>query len=252
MRFYLKRADVIITPTQRIADVVAHYGISRKVHIIPTGIPSSKLEYNEEKAEFVRRTVFEKFPLLKGKKILLFVGRIVKEKNLSFLYEVLKNVKKELPDTALLMIGGGPYLEELQELSVKQGLSESVFFTGYIEGNDLIYFYKLASVFTFPSKTETQGLVTVEAMLSGLPVVAIGEMGTADVMQGDNGGFMVRDDAEEFSQKVIALLSDSTLHKQKATEALAWGNRWKISSLTPHLIGCYEAAISIRKKKETT
>ncbi|MDE5614519.1 MAG: glycosyltransferase family 4 protein, partial [Treponemataceae bacterium] len=70
--------------------------------------------------------------------------------------------------------------------------------------------------------------------------------------QGDNGGFMVRDDAEEFSQKVIALLSDSALHEQKATEALAWGNRWKISSLTPHLIGCYKEAISIRKKKETT
>lgn len=252
VRFYLKRADVIITPTRRIADVVEHYGISRKVHILPTGIPSSKLEYNEEKAEFVRRTVFEKFPLLKEKKIMLFVGRIVKEKNLSFLYEVLKDVQKKLPDTALLMVGGGPYLEELQELSVKQGLSESVFFTGYIEGNDLIYFYRLASVFTFPSKTETQGLVTVEAMLSGLPVVAIGEMGTTDVMQGDNGGFMVRDDAEEFSQKVIAMLTDSALHGQKATEALAWGNRWKISSLTPDLIGCYEEAISIRRKKETT
>lgn len=251
VRFYLKRADVIIAPTKRIAQVVSRYGITRKVHILPTGIPGSKLIFNPTQAEFVSRTIYEKFPLLKGKKILLFVGRIVKEKNLPFLFDVLKKIRAVLPDTALLMVGGGPYLEELQELSARSGLSDSVFFTGYIEGNDLIYFYKISSVFTFPSKTETQGLVTAEAMLCGLPVVAIGEMGTIDVMQGDNGGFMVRDDADEFAGKVIMLLTDSALHEQKAQEAAEWGSKWKISSLTPKLISCYEEAREISRKRES-
>ncbi|MGN0729068.1 glycosyltransferase [Treponema sp.] len=255
VRFYLKRADIIIAPTKQIAEVVERYGIKRKVEIIPTGIPDSKIVYNEKKAKLVYSTLFKKFPGLKGKKILLFVGRIVKEKNLSFLFNVLKNVQAEIPKAALLFVGGGPYLDELKQISESRGLKNSVFFTGYIEGNDLIYFYRLASVFTFPSKTETQGLVTVEAMLSGLPVVAIGEMGTADVMQGDNGGFMVKDDTDEFTQKTLALLKDKKLHKEKSEQALEWGIKWKISSLTPRLIECYQNALSMRSqhsKKENT
>lgn len=251
VRFYLKRADVIIAPTKRIAEVVERYGIKREVNILPTGIPDSKLEFSEEKSKVVQATLFKKFPELKNRKILLFVGRIVKEKNLPFLFSVLEKVQKSQPDTALLFVGGGPYLNELKESVKSRGLEKSVFFTGYIDGNDLVYFYKLASVFTFPSKTETQGLVTVEAMLSALPVVAIGEMGTADVMQGDNGGFMVKDDEDEFSQKTLELLQDSGLHKEKSEQALKWGSKWKISSLTPRLLECYQKAINICKERES-
>ena len=142
-------------------------------------------------------------------------------------------------------------MNELKELAKSHGLEKSVFFTGYINGNDLIYFYKMASVFTFPSKTETQGLVTVEAMLSALPVVAIGEMGTIDVMQGNNGGFMVKDDVEEFSQKTLELLQNESLHKEKSEQALEWGSKWKISYLTPKLIECYQKAIDICKERES-
>ncbi|MDO5774406.1 MAG: glycosyltransferase [Spirochaetales bacterium] len=251
VRFYLKRADVIIAPTKRIAEVVERYGIKRQVNILPTGIPDNKLEYDEKKSEAVYATLFRKFPELKERKIILFVGRIVKEKNLPFLFDVLEKVQESQPDTALLFVGGGPFLSELQESVKSRGLEKSVFFTGYIDGNDLIYFYRLASVFTFPSKTETQGLVTVEAMLSGLPVVAIGEMGTVDVMQGDNGGFMVKDDVEEFSKKTLELLQNESLHKEKSEQALEWGNKWKISSLTPKLTECYQKAIDICKERES-
>ena len=139
--------------------------------------------------------------------------------------------------------------EDLQELAAERKLSKSVAFAGYVPSPDLVYFYKMAQVFVFPSKTETQGLVTVEAMLSGLPVVAIGEMGTVDVMQGDHGGFMVKDDVAEFSDKVVALLKNQQLRKKKAQEALDWGKKWKISALTPRLLECYEKAALICKNK---
>lgn len=249
VKFYLKRADVIIAPTPRISSVVHHYGIEKQAEILPTGIPDSKLAYNSKRAKRINTALFSKFPELKGKRILLFVGRIVKEKNLSFLYDVLEKVQKSVPNTALLFVGGGPYLEELQELSCKMGLSSSVFFTGYMQGKDLVYFYRLADVFVFPSKTDTQGLVTIEAMLCGLPAVAIGEMGTVDVMQGDHGGFMVDDSVEHFSDKVCELLLDENLHAKKSAEAKEWGKQWKISKLTPNLVKCYEKAVNIRISK---
>ncbi len=249
VKYYLKRADMIIAPTKRIASVVEDYGIEKKPVIIPTGIPDDSYRPSIGRSLLIQARLFRKFPHLKGKKILLFVGRIVKEKNLSFLYDVLEMVQKKQPRTALLFVGGGPYLQELQEVAGERGLSQSVAFPGYMNSEDLIYFYNMAQVFVFPSKTETQGLVTVEAMLLGLPVVAIGEMGTLDVMQGDNGGFMVPDDVSIFSQKVISLLESPSLRRQKSQEAVKWGQQWKISNLTPKLVESYTKAIEIRNEK---
>lgn len=242
VKFYLKRADEIIAPTKRIASVVDEYGVKKQVDILPTGIPDSRLSISPLKQKKIKNQLYKKFPQLKGKRILLFAGRIVKEKNLAFLYDVLERVRLECPKTALLFVGAGPYEEELKALAEEKSLKNSVAFTGYIPSDDMAYFYKTADIFVFPSKTETQGLVTIEAMLSSLPVVAIGELGTLDVMQGDNGGFMVKDDAQEFSAKVISLLKDCVLHKQKAQEAVNWAQKWKISSLTPLLIENYEKA----------
>lgn len=250
VRFYLKRANLIIAPTKRIAEVVKDYGIDREVHILPTGIPSSKLAFSEKQYNIIRDFLYRKFPVLRDSRILLFVGRIVKEKNPDFLFDVLKKVRERVSNTVLLFVGGGPYLEELRKKSQDAGLVDSVFFTGYIDGSKLIYFYKVADVFTFPSKTETQGLVTIEAMLAGLPVVAIGEMGTLDVMQGDHGGFMVGDEIGEFSDHVVRLLEDETLRKEKSAEAEEWASKWKISNLTPKLAECYEKAAANYKNRD--
>ncbi len=250
VKFYLKRADSVITPTHEIENVVREYGITKPIFIQPTGIPDSKLVFNFHKSKTVYFHLFRTFPQLLGKKSMLFVGRVVKEKNIDFLYEVLEKVHETLPKTMLVIAGGGPYLEDAMEHAKERGIDKFVCFTGYVDGNDLIYLYKIASVFTFPSKTETQGLVTIEAMLAGLPVVAIGEKGTVDVMQGDNGGFMVKDDINEFASKTVSLIKDKKLHELKSKEAVAWGSKWKISSLAPRLVDSYEKTIEIHKKNE--
>ena len=193
--------------------------------------------------------MYKGFPLKKKKRILLYVGRVVKEKNLGFLFPVLEKVKKVYPDTMLVIVGGGPELEPLQKQAENLKLAKNVCFTGYQNRDDLAYFYNLADVFVFPSVTETQGLVTIEAMMTGLPVVAIGEMGTVDVMQGDNGGFMVKHDAEEFSAKVLELLSNKDLHEQKSKEALEWSKKWSLPDLTNQLVDFYKEALEIRKQR---
>ena len=113
----------------------------------------------------------------------------------------------------------------------------------------LVYFYHISRVFVFPSKTETQGLVTIEAMLSGLPVVAVGAMGTVDVMKGNNGGFMTEENVKVFSKRVLELLKNDRLWNKKSAEALKWGSKWKISELTPKLIECYRLAIGKKHEK---
>lgn len=249
VKFYLKRADIIIAPTNHIANVVHDYGIEHEVELLPTGISDSLYEYSEAQANKVNNFMKEKFPTCNffNKKILLYVGRIVKEKNLRFLYDVLININKTEKDVVLLFVGGGPYQEELEKDAVELGIQDSVFFTGYVAREDLLYFYKMADVFVFPSKTDTQGLVTIEAMLAGLPVVAIGIMGTVDVMQGNHGGFMVDDNVEEFSDKVKLLLNDKLLHDSKSAEAKEWGKQWSMGALTERLVSFYKKAIESKK-----
>jgi glycosyltransferase involved in cell wall biosynthesis len=248
VKYYLKRSDLIIAPTQKIAEVVQEYGIDKKPVILPTGIPQEKTAFDEEKNKLVTEKLFKMFPSLQDRKILLYTGRIVKEKNLSFLLDVLSQVKKEDSSACLLLVGNGPYLEELKDLALSKGLSQDVFFTGYVNEDVLVYLYRISRVFVFPSKTDTQGLVTIEAMLNGLPVVAVGALGTIDVMQGNHGGYMTDDNVKIFSKKVLKLLGNEKLWNKKSAEALEWGRKWKISELTPKLIQCYRKAIDNKIK----
>ena len=257
VKFYLKTANHILAPTPQTAQTVRKYGIDTPVELLPTGIPESMFKVDEEALEQMKERVFTRFPQLKDRRILLFAGRVAKEKNLPFLLPVLQRVNQLLEKdaasdssasstkrAALLVAGDGNFMQDLKDLVEQQQLTQDVFYLGYVERKDLASLYHLADVFTFPSKTETQGLVTVEAMAAGLPVVAIGEMGTIDVMQGDNGGFMVPEDVEIFSQKVYQLLTDNTLYQEKSQEGRAWSKRWGMSALTDRLEAAYATCIA--------
>ena len=248
IKFYLKRANILIAPTVNIANVIKSYGIERDAKILPTGIPQAL----DVKKLNVRPLFFNQLhtllPRVQKKHVLLYVGRVVKEKNLDFLFPVLAEVKKTFKDTVLVFVGGGPELDNLKEKSKKTGYARDIVFAGYRSREELAYFYSVTDVFVFPSKTETQGLVTLEAMMAGVPVVAIGERGTLDVMKGDNGGFMVKEDVNEFSQRVLELLKDKELYAEKSQEAKKWASQWSLDTLTKKLVTYYEEALAIRKK----
>jgi glycosyltransferase involved in cell wall biosynthesis len=249
IKFFLRHSQLILAPTNRIASIIPQFNVSTPVHLLPTGIPENLFVLNPDRLQKIREDLFARFPALETGPILLFAGRMAKEKNLDFLLDVLEIVKQQIPNTVLLNVGDGPYAEEFLENARSKKLSSSVFLTGYVSRNDLAYCYALADVFVFASKTETQGLVTAESMLAGLPVVAIGELGTADVMQGDNGGFMVRDDTDEFSRAVVNLLTNAELYDRKKEEALAWGKRWTIGTLTERLLANYAECIESKKSE---
>lgn len=248
LRFYLKAANEIIVPTKRIDNVVKKYGILQDTNLLPTGVSRSLFTHNTKKMEVFKTSLRDKKIPFEGKQVLLYVGRVVFEKNIDFLLKVISMVVKVVPDAILVITGDGPDRGNLEKKVKEKGLGAYVFFTGYVAREDLQYIYRLAKLFVFPSKTETQGLVTIESMLCGTPVIAIGEMGTIDVMQGNNGGFMVRDDIDEFCELVLLMLTNEEVYNAKKEEALEWGKSWLIESLTPQLIAIYSAAIKKRLK----
>lgn len=239
--FFLKRANYIICPTHRFEQVVKEYGISRECIILPTGISLKKVSKEDEKAKEVEQKIKNDFPICKDKRILLYVGRVAVEKNLDFLVNVFDEVCKTNDDVCMIFTGGGPSLESLKKTAFKSKNKNLIHFTDYVPRDELPYIYQMADIFVFPSLTETQGLVTIEAMTQSLPVVAIGEMGTLDVMQGDNGGFMVQNNLNEFVQKVNLLLSDKNLLEEKRKEAQKYSEQWSIEQTTNKLLSLYNS-----------
>ncbi len=235
-----KRADAIIAPSEQIREVLVRYKVKKPVHLLPTGIDPSLFTHPQEEVEAFRSSLENRYPVIRGKRILLFAGRVGKEKNLSFLLSCAPEIFRRCGDTVLILAGNGPDLPQFMEEAEELGIADRCVFPGYLDRKDLSLLYPLARVFTFPSVTETQGLVTIEAMLSGTPVVAIGAMGTITVMGGDHGGFMVGHDREEFTRRVLELLEDDALWAKKSAEAREHARDWTIDTMTSRLELIYQ------------
>jgi glycosyltransferase involved in cell wall biosynthesis len=240
----LRRSYRVIVPTLQIETVVRRYKFKRETFLLPTGIDQDFFARDPAEINWFREKMETQYPALKGRRILLFAGRVAKEKNLGFLLGILPGILARHPDTVLLIIGNGADLDYFREEAAGLGVADHCVFTGYMERKDLALAYGMSEIFVFPSLTETQGLVTLEAMFSGVPVVAIGEMGTIMVMGGDNGGFMVRNDPKEFTQRVLELMEDRELYDRKALEAKEHARAWSIDAITRRLVGIYEKIIA--------
>jgi glycosyltransferase involved in cell wall biosynthesis len=239
VRSVLKRANMLIVPTQQIQELVKKYKVRKETRLLPTGIDPSLFNHSKEEIEGFREMMIRKYPALKNKRILLYVGRITREKNFDFLLSIAPEILEKHPETVFLFVGNGPDVYSFQEQCEKLMIAPSCVFTGYLDREDVALTYSIADIFVFPSLTETQGLVTIEAMFSGIPVVAIGVMGTLMVMNGDNGGFMVKPDRNEFIGRVCDLLEDSALYRKKALEARNYAKMWTIDTLAVKLENIY-------------
>jgi glycosyltransferase involved in cell wall biosynthesis len=240
MRAVYRSADVIITPSRTQEQKLKAYHIRKRFIVIPTGIASAFHPRPKAEVEAYRASLDARFPELKGKRILLFAGRITVEKDVKFLIPVLRRVLNCHDNVALLFAGDGPAKEQTEAYAKRAGLEGSCVFMGYVDRAELPLVYASAEVFVFPSKTETQGLCTIEAMGVGLPVVAIGEMGTRDVMRGDHGGFMVGNDKREFAAAVQRLLDDPRLRASKSAEAVEWARQYRVEVTTERLARLYK------------
>jgi glycosyltransferase involved in cell wall biosynthesis len=236
------KAEAVVVPTSLMDTLLSAYGIRRPTRVIPTGVRPESLRVVPDRQPDPRTS----HPALADGRILLFVGRLGLEKNIPFLFEVLQRLLPGHPDLRLLVVGDGPARLELESLAAARGLADRVVFAGFVPHGQLAAYYESAEIFVFPSKVEAQGLVVLEAMSCGTPVVAIGRMGTREVMGGSHGGFMVEDDVEDFVAASRLLLSNPQLRERKRNEALEHAADWTMSAQARRMVHLYQA---VRRKK---
>ena len=193
--------DAIIAPSKPMLDVLREYGVTAPAEVIATGLQASS--FAEADGDAFR----QKYNIPLSKQMLLYVGRVAHEKNIGFLIKMLKQLVQQQSEALLVITGEGPAEASLHALVNILGLEKNVQFIGYLDRNtELNACYKAADIFVFASKSETQGLVLLEAMAQGTPVVAIAELGTASILVEGQGAHIAIEDEKQFSQKVIELL----------------------------------------------
>jgi len=200
-REFCNKCDLVITPTSVIKRLLKNYGVRRPVVAIPTGINLDQFRNGD--SSFLKK----KFGVPQDEKVLLFVGRLGKEKNLSSLFRTFRQVLDHFPNTTLVLVGRGPEKKALDQLASELGIRSKVVFTGLLSPEDVVNAYWSADVFVFPSLTETQGLVVAEAMAAGLPVVARAAFGTLAMVKDGVTGYLCQDE-REFAEKLIGLLKN--------------------------------------------
>lgn len=200
-RRFCNACELVIVPTRSVGEVLRRYGVRVPLVPLATGIEVAAFAAGDGDGVRARHG------LPPEAKVLLFVGRIAREKNLDFLFHVTRELVNHDPSVRLLLVGPGPYLPLAAVYVRRLGLERHVVFAGSRPRSVLKDYYAAADLFVFPSLTDTQGLVLLEAMAAGLPCVAARATGARDVLAEGRYGRLCAADEREFAAAVRDLLA---------------------------------------------
>jgi glycosyltransferase involved in cell wall biosynthesis len=226
----------VIAPSSAMKNALLGYGVSSPIHIIPTGLNLTDFANCDGPAFRSSHGIAAERP------VMAYVGRVAFEKNLEFLLQVTAQVRRELPDVLFVIAGEGPARASLERKVAKRGLAANVKFVGYLERKtELPACYCAADAFVFSSKTETQGLVLLEAMALGVPVVGLAEMGTRDVLQEGAGCRIAPDDVAGFARVLTPLLADRAVARALGAAGKAYAAGWSEGRMAEAIIALYQS-----------
>lgn len=230
--YYYNRVQHVICPSQFSRKWLLRHAIETPTSVIPTG--------GIDKVMLDRAEVRLKLGIDPDQRVLLYVGRLAKEKNLDLLLEAVALCFAEDPSLHLWVVGDGPYREACIEKSRKLGIGNRVRFVGFVPRSEVNVYYAASDLFVFASITETQGLVIQEAMLYGLPPVCVlGGGATENVVDGING-LLVKNDAREFSAGVQHVMRDESLYSRMASAAYVSVKDKTTKAMAENVVGVYQ------------
>jgi glycosyltransferase involved in cell wall biosynthesis len=237
------KVDALVVPSDAMRTVILDYGVKRPTHIIPTGVEEIYLDWQGPANFRATHDIAEDRPLM------VHIGRVAHEKNIDFLFRVLDQVRQSIPNVLMVIAGEGPALGHLKSLARKMGLGEHLLFVGYLDRDTTLKeCYNAGNAFVFASRTETQGLVLLEAMAIGTAVVSTAVMGTRDILKPEKGALVAEEDVGDFAGKLIRLLNDTELQKRLGAEAHEYARTWSSEEMALKMLGFYQETIEANQK----
>jgi glycosyltransferase involved in cell wall biosynthesis len=247
-RWQCNAVDAVVAPSQQITDVLRDYGVASTIRTIPTGL--NLQEFSAGDGRNFRRA----HGIDDDRPVMLLVGRVAHEKNIGFLLRVLATLRRRVPNVLFVIAGEGPALADLQRAAAAYGLGNNALWVGYLDRRtSLLDCYRAADVFVFASRTETQGLVLLESLALGVPVVSTAVLGTKEVLADAEGAIVVREDVEEFSAAVARVLMDVSLRAKLSGAGRKFvERRWSSREMARRLLALYEEVVRTKRADSMT
>ncbi len=209
-RLLMAKVDGVIAPTEKVTDMLKEYGVKCPVYTIPSGIDTRR--YEQQIAENRRAEIRQSYGIPEDATVLAFVGRMAKEKNVP---ELISYTEQALGESLyLLLVGGGPLLEDIQKLVQKSPKADYIRFTGMVSPDVVQEYYQTGDIFTSASTSETQGLTYIEALANGLPALCRKDECLDDVIIEGENGFQY-ETLEQFEQGLTQLLALSVEERRQ-------------------------------------
>lgn len=236
---FCNRCDLVLAPTEAVRGLLRSRGVRCRIEVVPTaGVDLQALEQ-------VPPADPSRLGLPRGARLVVCAGRMAPEKSMETVLQAFAATPR-LREAYLVMVGGGPSLDALRELAAQLGLDARVRFAGPLPWEQGVGWMKAADVFAFASRTETQGLVVVEAMACGLPVVAVGAGGVAEVVDHGRTGLLVGPDPRELGEAVACLLDDPGRRQAMAEEARRRAREFSADGVASRLSELYRWVLEAR------
>lgn len=207
-RAVLNSADAVIALTNHMREMLQK-SCNKDIAIIPNSLNVKKFESASKNLNQ------EELGIEKEDRIILFVGTLNPVKGLQYLVEAFKTISRKIPKAKLLLVGDGPERRNLENMVKKNGLEDKVSLIGRVENDEVPKYMTIADVFVLPSLSESFGIVNLEAMACGLPIVATRVDGIPEVVNDPENGFLVEPmNSGQIAAKVILLLENDALREK--------------------------------------
>jgi glycosyltransferase involved in cell wall biosynthesis len=242
---FLRRSAYATMPTeQAVADLIPK---NRKHFKVPVEALSNGIDLSRFAKGRVDKEIYNKYDIPRNKPIVLYVGRVDPEKSIDVLMEAFIQAYPKMPDAHFVITGDGTARPKLEKMAEKAGLADHVHFLGRVIGDDLPQVYRTGTLFATASKTETQGIVLLEAMATGLPCIAVKAGAIPELVKTDENGYLCEaDDVDGVAKAMVSILSDQEKQKQMSKGSLKLVQKHDISYTLTRMEEIYEKVLAAR------
>lgn len=225
-KYFYNKFDMITVPSTPIMNFLKRIGVDKPIKVLPMGVDTK---------------FFRPYEIRKREKVVLWVGRLSREKNIHILLKAFSIVEKKV-DVKLIIASDGPDRKRLERIARK--LKINVEFLGYVDDKELPKLYSVASVFVSPSRIETQGLTILEAFACGCPAIVANALGFRDfVIDGKNGFLIDSNKPGDYAEKILMILNDSKLRIRLSRHALKTAKAFSLTKQLKKFLNLYKKVL---------